>query len=42
MQIPGQLISFDFTRKRTTILDPMINNRDRPAGEIQNEHKKLG
>jgi hypothetical protein len=20
----------------------MINNRDRPAGEIQNEHKKLG
>jgi hypothetical protein len=32
---------FDFARKRTTILDPMINNGDRAADEIQNEHKQL-
>ena len=32
---------FDFPRRRTTILDPMINNGDRLADEIQDEHKKL-
>ena len=29
---------FDFPRRRTTILDPMINNGDRPADELRNEH----
>ncbi|XP_037481136.1 uncharacterized protein LOC119358833 [Triticum dicoccoides] len=32
---------FDFPRRRTTILDPMINNGDRPADELRNEHIKI-
>lgn len=32
---------FDFPRRRTTILDPVINNRDRSADEVRNEHIKL-
>ncbi|XBI30108.1 hypothetical protein VPH35_053935 [Triticum aestivum] len=32
---------FDFPRRRTTILDPMINNGDRTADELRNEHIKI-
>ncbi|KAF6984239.1 hypothetical protein CFC21_002277 [Triticum aestivum] len=32
---------FNFPRRRTTILDPMINNGNRLVDEIRNEHIKL-
>ncbi|XP_037428390.1 uncharacterized protein LOC119294281 [Triticum dicoccoides] len=31
----------DSPRTRTTIVDPMINNGDRPADELRNEHIKI-
>ncbi|XBJ00551.1 hypothetical protein VPH35_020430 [Triticum aestivum] len=32
---------FDFQRRRTTILDPMMSNGDKPMDELQEEHGRL-